>query len=134
MKYFFAAVVFCACSHLAAHAQTSDTILEKTVRPIIRQARFPGGISAWQSYLAEHVNTSVATKNKAPKGSYSVQASFVVDKQGKITEVEILKDPGFGTGADFKSVLENAPQWIPATQDGKPVACKQKQSIIYKVE
>ncbi|RFM26486.1 energy transducer TonB [Deminuibacter soli] len=134
MKQLLFIIAIACFSATRVHAQTSDTILERTVRPVIVEAQFPGGVTAWRTYLAEKMNNSVALKNKAPKGVYRVLASFNVNKEGKVTDVKILADPGYGTGDDFKAVLLQSPKWSPATQDGKPVTYQQRQTLTYQVQ
>lgn len=132
-KLLVIAVLFCFAG-IRAQAQTSDTVLERTVKPAVTEAQFPGGVPAWRHYLSEHLNTAIATKNNAPKGNYVVKASFMVNRDGKVGEIRILEDPGYGTGEDFRKVLEKSPKWNPAIQDGKTVTYVQKQTVTYQVD
>jgi protein TonB len=50
-----------------------------------------------------------------------VIVSFVVEKDGSIVDVKVIKDLGYGTGAEAIRVLKLSPKWTPAMQDGKPV-------------
>ena len=50
-----------------------------------------------------------------------VVVSFVVEKDGSIVEVKVIKDLGYGTGAEAIRVLNLSPKWKPGLQDGKPV-------------
>jgi protein TonB len=97
------------------------------------QAKFPGGPSAWQNYLATHLKADVPTRHKAPVGLYTVVVTFLVDKEGKIQEVEAANDPGYGTAEEAVRVIKKGPVWIPAEQNGKKVIYKQKQSITFQV-
>ena len=49
--------------------------------------------------------------------------SFVVEKDGSITDVIVLKDVGYGSGEEAVRVLKNCPKWTPAEQNGKKVRC-----------
>ena len=51
------------------------------------EARFPGGQDTWRAFLEEHVHPKVAARHKAPPGNYTVTISFLVDKEGKVTQV-----------------------------------------------
>jgi protein TonB len=75
----------------------------------------------------------VPAKHKAPAGTYTVTIRFLVDKTGKVTEVEALNDPGYGTAQDAINAFKHTPDWIPAMQNGKPVIYRQKQNITYQV-
>jgi hypothetical protein len=50
-----------------------------------------------------------------------VEAKFVIEIDGRLSNVEIVRDPGYGLGDALKKVLENSYSWLPGIQDGKPV-------------
>ena len=129
MKYtLIAAFLFLNAS---LHAQDSAASHNKTQDSI--EARFPGGQDAWRAFLEEHVHPNVAARHKAPPGNYTVTISFLVDKEGKVTEVKALTDPGYGTAEDAVKAFKHTPDWLPATIHGKPVIYRQKQNITYQV-
>jgi len=97
------------------------------------EARFPGGQDGWRAFLEEHIHPGVPARHKAPPGNYMVQISFLVDKEGKVSNVQILKDPGYGTAEDVLKAFKHTPNWLPATINGKPVIYRQKQNITYQV-
>ncbi len=97
------------------------------------EAKFPGGNAAWVQYLESTLKSNVAAKHKAPAGIYTVSVSFLVDKNGKVIEVQALTDPGFGTAEEAIRVIKNSPDWIPAIQNNKPVIYRQKQNITFQV-
>ena len=98
-----------------------------------KQAMFPGGANGWVTYLQTHLKADVPTRKKAPAGNYTVMISFLVDKQGKISEVKAESDPGYGTAEEAVRVIKNGPDWLPAIQNDKPVFYRQKQSITFQV-
>lgn len=97
------------------------------------EAKFPGGAAAWQKYLEKNLNSNVPVELRAPNGIYTVLVSFLVDNEGKISEVEALNNPGYGTAEEAVRVIKNGPNWVPAVQDGKSVIYRQKQSITFMV-
>jgi hypothetical protein len=96
-------------------------------------AKISGGENAWRRFLERNVHPQVAADNFAPPGIYTVTVSFVVDTTGKVSDVYILKDPGYGTANDVLRAFKHCPDWVPATIDGKPVKYRQKQNIYYQV-
>jgi len=77
---------------------------------------FPGGMGAFYKYIA--------TKYRAPyihglKGKVFV--TFIVEKNGSIEEIKVLRDIGHGTGEEAIRVLSHCPKWIPGEQQGKKV-------------
>ncbi|MES2332030.1 MAG: M56 family metallopeptidase [Bacteroidota bacterium] len=105
----------------------------RTFTVVQEPAKFPGGQDAWQRFLRRTLNPDIIKKKGGPPGKYTVQLSFIVDKEGAISEVEALTDPGYGSKEDAIRVLSSGPKWIPATQNGKKVIYRNKQSITYLV-
>jgi len=74
--------------------------------------------------------TYVMTKIRYPDDALAngtggrVIASFIVDKQGKVTDIEILKSPDRILSEQVIKVLSQSPAWTPGEQDGRPVKVK----------
>ena len=96
-------------------------------------AEFPGGIPAWSKYLERNLNRDLPVENGAPPGKYTVIVSFIVDKNGGISEVKAENDPGFGTKDEAVRVIKRGPNWKPAVQNGRQVIYRHKQSITFMV-
>jgi len=47
--------------------------------------------------------------------------SFIVETDGSLTDIKLVRDLGFGTGQEALRLLKNSPKWSPGKQDGKPV-------------
>ncbi len=121
------------CLHAQDTAKQTTAIDTPSLVSVQVEARFPGGTDAWRAFLEQHVHPRVAAKHKAPPGNYTVTISFLVDKTGKVTQVQALNDPGYGTAEDAVNAFKHTPNWIPAVQNGKPVIYRQKQNITYQV-
>lgn len=107
---------------------------DKEFKTVQIQAKFPGGPEAWAKYLQRNLKADAPTDNGAPTGSYTVVVSFLVDKDGNISEVKADNDPGYGTAAEAVRVISRGPKWIPAVQNGRNVIYRQKQAITFRVE
>ena len=77
---------------------------------------FPGGMVEFYRYLAK--NFQVPEKNGL-KGRIST--TFVVEKDGSLSDIKVLRDIGYGTRREVKRVLKKCPNWIPGEQNGKKV-------------
>lgn len=115
----------------APKAQEED--YDKEFKTVQIEAKFPGGTSAWQKYLERNLNSNTPVDNGAPPGNYTVIVSFLVDKNGNISEVQSLNDPGYGTSEEAVRVIKRGPAWTPAVQNGRNVIYRQKQSITFQV-
>lgn len=96
-------------------------------------AEFPGGLPAWSKYLERNLNRDLPVENGAPPGKYTVIVSFIVDKNGGISEVKAENDPGYGTKDEAVRVIKRGPNWKPAIQNGRQVIYRHKQSITFMV-
>ena len=50
-----------------------------------------------------------------------VYVTFVVEKDGSITDIKVLRDIGSGCGEEAIRVVKMMPKWKPAKQRGKAV-------------
>lgn len=80
---------------------------------------FPGGNLAYTRFLSEYLQYPENARRKKIEGT--VYLSMVVTKEGKITDVKVLKDIGEGCGAEAKRVVERMPNWSPGKINGEPV-------------
>ncbi len=115
----------------APKAQVED--YDKEFKTVQIEAKFQGGPGAWTKYLERNLNSNVPVDNGAPPANYTVIVSFLVDKNGNISEVQALNDPGYGTKEEAIRVIKKGPAWTPAVQNGRNVIYRQKQSITFQV-
>ncbi len=115
-------------------APKDDQDYDKEFKSVQIDAQFPGGFDAWSKYLQRNLNSEVPIDNGAPAGSYTVTVSFLVDKDGNISQVKAENDPGYGTAAEAVRVIERGPKWIPAVQNGRNVIYRHRQKITFTVQ
>lgn len=106
---------------------------DKLFTKVEQEASFPGGQAGWAKYLTKNLNTQVGIDNGAPPGTYQVLVSFIVDKQGNISDVQLVTDPGYGMGAEAMRVIKKGPAWSPANQNGHIVNSRKTQPISFVV-
>ncbi len=84
-----------------------------------KEPEFPGGYEALRQFLAQHLRYPEPALRAEVEGKVFV--SFVIRKNGKVTDVKILKGMGFGTDEETMRVMNTLPNWKPGYQNGKPV-------------
>ncbi|MDM1408441.1 energy transducer TonB [Myroides sp. DF42-4-2] len=67
-------------------------------------------------------------------GKVQVILSFVVEKDGSITDIKVLRDPGYGAGKEAVRVLKTMPKWKPARQDNRTVRSQFTLPITIQVQ
>lgn len=80
---------------------------------------FPGGGYAFYKFLADSIQyPQLAIENKI-QGKVYVQ--FVVEEDGSITDIKVLRGIGGGCDEEALRIIKLMPNWIPGKQNGKPV-------------
>jgi protein TonB len=105
-------------------------------------AEFPGGNSAWSTYISREINRNVDELLEDGR-SGTVVVQFVVDKEGAVSEVSILpcnqtrlancvgKETKLGEIAI--SAIRRGPKWKPAMQNGRNVKAFRRQPITFRL-
>lgn len=78
---------------------------------------FPGGISKFQDF----VDKKFKVDEKDLSGR--IYSTFIVEKDGSLSDIKILRDLGYGTGKELIRVLKLSPKWKPGLQNGQKVRC-----------
>lgn len=113
----------------AAPAVKEDYDIEFTTVQV--EAKYPGN---WENFLRRNLNQDTPVDNGAPPGTYRVTVSFRVDKQGNVTEVKALNDPGYGTAQEAVRAIKASGKWEPGIQNNQKVISRKKQSIVFQVQ
>ncbi|MBR6177134.1 MAG: M56 family metallopeptidase [Bacteroidales bacterium] len=92
---------------------------------------FPGGDKALLMYIAENVKYPEEAKNKDIEGT--VYLKFVVNAEGKVQDVNILRSVDPILDQEAVKVVENLPEWTPGHQGGKPVNVSMQIPIMFKL-
>ena len=96
-----------------------------------KMPKFPGGMGALMSYLAENVKYPEAAFEKGIQGR--VSCSFIVNKDGSITDAEILRGVSPEIDAEAIRVIKSMPKWEPGRQRGKVVDVKYTVPISFRL-
>ena len=96
-----------------------ESVDEPTFITVEQMPEFPGGQEGLVNYLVENLN--YPEKAKAKKITGKVYVSFVVEKDGSISNVKVLRDIGYGCGEEAVRVVKAMPRWKPGMQRGKNV-------------
>lgn len=81
------------------------------------EAQYPnGGLPGFFKYLSDNIHYPILSKINKIEGE--VNLSFVIDKDGTVTDVKILSAPAEDLAQEAKRVILAAPKWKPAMQNG----------------
>lgn len=88
---------------------------------------FPGGQEAMMTYLRDNIRYPTVARESGIQGSVFV--TFVVEKDGSVTNVEILRGIGGGCDREAIRVVRNMPKWKPGRQRNQPVRVQYRMPI-----
>jgi protein TonB len=104
----------------------------KVFTKVENPAEFPGGQSEWIRYLQKNLRYPEQAIENGTQGVVRVQ--FIVDREGNISEVQALNDPGDGLAEEAVRIIKKGPKWRPAEQNGRKVIYRHIQAITFKLE
>lgn len=123
-KIFFVGVVFLLSQ--ITFSQVNDTVSQKEFSSIddVRSLAFvefkpeyPGGMEAFYKHIEKNYKTPSDKNFKG--GKFFI--TFVIEKDGSVSDIKIVRDIGFGTGKEAIRVLKMCKKWKPAEQNGQKV-------------
>lgn len=112
--------------YASENPEDDDQIIYKKVD---EQAKFLGGQMAWLRYLKSNLKYPPAAQRAKIRGQVIV--TFVVNKNGSIESVKLIKGVGFGCNEEAIRLIKAMPRWIPAVNKGKKVRSQTMQSISF---
>ena len=94
---------------------------------------FPGGQQALFKYLSENVKYPVIAQENGIQGRVICQ--FVVNKDGSIVEVEVVRSGGDASlDKEAVRVIKSMPKWKPGKQRGKAVRAKYTVPVNFRLQ
>ncbi len=82
--------------------------------------QFPGGEAEFIKQFNAKID--LAKFKDAAGKTLNVYANFIVEKDGSITAIKILRDPGYGIAKETEQVVKNIKtKWTPGMYNGKPI-------------
>ncbi|HLW29633.1 MAG TPA: energy transducer TonB [Brumimicrobium sp.] len=87
-----------------------------------KEAGFPGGTAAMQKFLAENIKYPEIAMELGDQGRVFIE--FVVNKDGSIEQVKILRGVSKEIDIEARRVVRKMPKWEPAQSNGEPVRAR----------
>jgi len=92
---------------------------------------FTGGAKAWSKYMERNLRYPSRAQEEGAAGKVFV--SFVVEKDGSITDVSVIKGIGFGCDEEAMKVIKKSPLWKPGKNKGVPVRVRYNMAINFQI-
>jgi TonB family protein len=99
---------------------------------VVTEAEYPGGFEALGKFISDQL--SYPSNMLAAKTQGKVEVEFVIDKEGKIGQVKIIKSAGKEFDQEAIRVVKLMGAWKPATQNREKVSSYYTLPIIFSLE
>ena len=119
-------------AELVVVAYNQDKAPQDVYKSVEQMPQFPGGEAAMMKYLSQNIQYPPSAAKNNVEGRVILQ--FVVEKDGQIGEVKIVRSVDPELDAEAVRVIKTMPNFIPGRQDGKPVAVWYTIPISFKLQ
>lgn len=98
---------------------------------IEEKPEFPGGEAAMFQWISKNVKYPEIAKENGVQGKVFVQ--FVIGKDGRVSDVQVVRGVDPSLDKEAVRVIQNMPAWKPGKQRGKPVKVSFQLPINFKL-
>ncbi|QNK63099.1 TonB family protein [Pedobacter sp. PAMC26386] len=112
-------------------AATEDNKVHAVFETLEVQPMFPGGIAKFYAYLSKAIKYPEMAMENGVQGKVFV--SFIIEKDGTLSDIKVEKKLGSGTDEEAIRVLKASPQWIAGVQNGNRVRVKYNIPISFSM-
>lgn len=105
--------------------KTSDEIFDM----VEEVPEYPGGLEAMYKFLSDNMKYPKKARKKRIQGKVYIQ--FIVEKDGRVSNVTVLRGIGYGCDEEAVRVVKMMPKWKPAIQRGKNVRVRYKLPVSF---
>ncbi|MGN1254259.1 MAG: energy transducer TonB, partial [Prevotella sp.] len=114
-------------------AEAPKPEVENKVFDVVEQMpSFPGGQGALMQYLANNIKYPVVAQENGVQGR--VVVSFVVERDGSITDVQVVRSVDPSLDREAQRVVRSMPRWIPGKQNGQAVRVKYNVPVSFRLQ
>lgn len=107
--------------------------VDETIYDIVEEnPKFPGGEEACMKWLADNIKYPTICVEQGIQGR--VYAQFVVNRDGSIVDIKIVRSPDPYLSKEAERVLKIMPRWSPGKQRGKPVRVKFSLPVMFRLQ
>ena len=112
--------------------EKKDKEQEEVYENVEEMAEFPGGEQALYMFLASNLRYPSDAQEQGAQGKVICQ--FVIEKNGSIKEVSVLKSIHPSLDKEAVRILKSMPKWKPGKQGGKPVRVRFTLPISFRMQ
>lgn len=109
-----------------------EPVTEIVDETVDQMASYPGGIPALMDFLNENIKYPEQAEREGIEGR--VVAGFIVERDGSVSNIEILKSVHPLLDAEVVRVMSLMPNWIPGKQHGMPIRTRYSMPVTFRLQ
>ena len=110
-----------------------EEIVEAEIFKVVEEMpEFPGGAAKMMEFIQKNIKYPMMARESDIQGRVFV--NFVVEPDGTITNVTVMRGIGGGCDEEALRVVQSMPNWKPGKQRGSAVRCSFTVPIIFKLQ
>ena len=122
-----------AKEEIAAPEPPKHVVEETKIFTVVEQMPlFPGGDAALMGYLRDNIHYPTVAAENGVQGR--VVVGFVVERDGSITDVNVLRSVDPSLDREAMRVVKSMPKWTPGKQNGSTVRVKYQVPVTFRLQ
>ena len=118
---------------IAAPEPPKHVVEETKIFTVVEQMpMYPGGDAALMGYLRDNIHYPTVAAENGVQGR--VVVGFVVERDGSITDVNILRSVDPSLDREAMRVVKSMPRWTPGKQNGSAVRVKYQVPVTFRLQ
>ena len=117
-------------SFMTSTAQTKKNNMVYDVVEVMPQ--YPGGQIAMLKYIMKNIKYPKQIMEEGIQGRVTV--SFIVEKDGRVSNVRLLRSVQSALDKEAIRVVKSMPKWTPGKHNGKPVRVRFNLPVMFKLK
>ena len=118
---------------IAAPEPPKHVVEETKIFTVVEQMpMYPGGDAALMGYLRDNIHYPTVAAENGVQGR--VVVGFVVERDGSITDVKVLRSVDPSLDREAMRVVKSMPRWTPGKQNGSAVRVKYQVPVTFRLQ
>jgi protein TonB len=118
--------------YVAPEIEEEEVVEQEIFQIVEEMPSFPGGDQKMLEYIAKNIKYPQIARESGIQGRVFI--SFVVEPDGSVSNVKVLRGIGGGCDEEAMRVVKSMPKWKPGKQRGKPVRVSYNLPVNFRLQ
>ncbi|MBR0539119.1 MAG: energy transducer TonB [Bacteroidales bacterium] len=118
--------------YVAPEIEEEEVVEQEIFQIVEEMPAFPGGEQKLMEYVGKNIKYPQIARESGIQGRVFV--SFVVEPDGSVSNVKLLRGIGGGCDEEAMRVIKNMPKWKPGKQRGKAVRVSYQIPVMFRLQ